>query len=175
MIKPIVDAWKKSDGYLPEVHKSAIEVAFEYSPMYKKFQNPENWLLQMVKMTGANIIPSAKKLDNYVLGNNIIKSQKVLHNLLKSIGHHPYLSKQPNGWSDISDDWMSPELLIRRLVYSKEIYNKIRKDNRSNDFYSEIILKNFDKPSQILKTLNKRKDPIDRHILLFNLPEVLKS
>jgi hypothetical protein len=70
---------------------------------------------------------------------------------------------------------MSPELLIRRLVYSKEIYNKIRKDNRSNDFYSEMILKNFDKPSQILKTLNKRKDPIDRHILLFNLPEVLKS
>ena len=175
MIKPIVDAWKKSDGYLPEVHKAAIEVAFNNSSTYKKFQNPENWLLQMVKMTGANIIPSPKILDNHVLGNKINKSQKVLHVLLNSIGHHPYLSKQPIGWSDISDDWMSPELLIRRLVYSKEIFNKIKKNNQSNDFYAEMILKNFDNPNQILKTLNKRKEPIDRHILLFNLPEVLKS
>ena len=70
---------------------------------------------------------------------------------------------------------MSPELLIRRLVYSKEIYNKIKKNNRSNDFYAEMILKNFDNPNRILKTLNKKKNPIDRHVLLFNLPEVLKS
>ena len=40
MIAPIVEAWKKSDGFLPEIHKAAIEVAFNYSPMYKKFQNP---------------------------------------------------------------------------------------------------------------------------------------
>ena len=52
---------------------------------------------------------------------------------------------------------MSPELLIRRLVYSKEIYNKIKKNNRSNDFYAEMILKNFDNPNQILNTLNKKK------------------
>ena len=70
---------------------------------------------------------------------------------------------------------MSPELLIRRLVYSKEIYNKIKKNNQSNDFYAEMILKNFDSPNQILKTLNKRKDSMDRHVLLFNLPEILKS
>ena len=175
MIAPIIEAWKKSDGFLPEIHKAAIEVAFNYSPMYKKFQNPENWLLQMVKMTGADIIPSTKIIDDHVLGDKIKKSQIVSHNLLKNIGHHPYFSKQPNGWSDISDDWMSPELLIRRLVYSKEIYNKIKKNYRSNDFYTEMILKNFDNPNQILKTLNKKKDPIDRHVLLFNLPEVLKS
>ena len=175
MIAPIVEAWKKSDGFLPEIHKAAIEVAFNYSPMYKKFQNPENWLLQMVKMTGADIIPSTKIMDDHVLGDKIKKSQRVSHNLLRDIGHHPYFSKQPNGWSDISDDWMSPELLIRRLVYSKEIYNKIKKNNQSNDFYAEMILKNFDNPNQILKTLNKKKDPMDRHVLLFNLPEVLKS
>ena len=175
MINPIVEAWKKTDGYLPEIHKAAIEVAYKYSPIYKKFQNPENWLLQMVKMTGANIIPSHQIMDDYVLGDKLKKSQTVLHNLLKDLGHHPYLVKQPNGWSDISDDWMSPELLIRRLVYSKEIFNKIKSNNQTNDFYTEMILKNFDNPSQILKTLNKRNDSIDRHVLLFNLPEVLKS
>jgi uncharacterized protein (DUF1800 family) len=175
MTAPIVEAWKKSDGFLPEIHKAAIEVAFNYSLKYKKFQNPENWLLQMIKMTGANIVPQVKTMDQYKLGNKTKQSQKVLHNLLNNLGHHPYLANQPNGWSDISDDWMSPELLIRRLVYSKEIYSKIKSVNQSNDFYAEMILKNFDNPNQILNTLNKKKKPIDRHVLLFNLPEVLKS
>jgi hypothetical protein len=37
---------------LPEVHKAAIKVAFEYDEKYSKFQNPENWWLQMVNMSG---------------------------------------------------------------------------------------------------------------------------
>ena len=31
MMEPIIKAWEKSDGYLPDVHKAAIEVAFNYS------------------------------------------------------------------------------------------------------------------------------------------------
>ena len=36
---------------------------------------------------------------------------------MEDIGH-PYLSKQPNGYSDLAEDWMSPELIIRRLIYA---------------------------------------------------------
>ena len=39
---------------------------------------------------------------------------------MDELGHHPYLAKQPNGWSDISDDWMSPELLIRNSFMLKK-------------------------------------------------------
>ena len=39
MMEPIIKAWEKSDGFLPEVHKAAIEVAFNYSGKYNKFQN----------------------------------------------------------------------------------------------------------------------------------------
>ena len=38
MKQPIIDAFKKSDGFLPEIHKAAIKVAFEYNDKYKKFQ-----------------------------------------------------------------------------------------------------------------------------------------
>ena len=54
MIAPIIKAWEKSDGHLPEVHKAAIKVAFEYNDKYKKFQNPENWWLQTINMSGAS-------------------------------------------------------------------------------------------------------------------------
>ena len=42
MKQPIIDAFKKSDGFIPEIHKAAIKVAFKYNDKYKKFQTPEN-------------------------------------------------------------------------------------------------------------------------------------
>ena len=68
MIEPIIKAWKKSDGFLPEVHKAAIEVAFNYSDKYNKFQNPENWFLIMSKMSDVELIPTPELMDLYNLG-----------------------------------------------------------------------------------------------------------
>ena len=53
MIAPVIKAWEQSDGYLPEVHKAAIKVAFEYNDKYRKFQNPENWWLTTINMSGS--------------------------------------------------------------------------------------------------------------------------
>ena len=175
MMVPIIKAWKKSDGYLPEIHKAAIEVTFNYSEKFNKFQNPENWLLQMIKMTDIDLIPSPDLMGAYDLGMRPLNSQRVLEKLLKELGHHPYLAKQPNGWSDISQDWMSPELMIRRLVYAKQAYFKMKPKNQNNEFYDEMIKKNFDNPDEILKVLNKHNKPYHKHVLLFNLPEMLKS
>jgi len=175
MMVPIIKAWKKSDGYLPEIHKAAIEVTFNYSEKFNKFQNPENWLLQMIKMTDIDLIPSPDLMGAYDLGMRPLNSQRVLEKLLKELGHHPYLAQQPNGWSDISQDWMSPELLIRRLVYAKQAYFKMKPKNQNNEFYEEMITKNFDRHDEILKILKKNSEPYHKHVLLFNLPEMLRS
>ena len=175
MIVPIVKAWEKSDGFLPEIHKAAVEVAFNYSDKYQKFQNPENWLLQMSKMCDINLIPGTKLMESYELGYKPSGYQRSLERLLKELGHHPYLAKQPNGWSDYSEDWMSPELMIRRLIFAKQGYFKMKPSNQNNDFYEKMIRKNFDNPNEILKFLKKKNQPEDRHILLFNLPEALKA
>ena len=47
--------------------------------------------------------------------------------------------------------------------------------NQNNEFYDEMIKKNFDNPDEILKVLNKHNKPYHKHVLLFNLPEMLKS
>ena len=97
--------------------------------------------------------------------------------LLNNIGHHPYRAKQPNGWSDHSDDWMSPELLIRRLVFADRSYSFTKPENDNNDFYYNIVNKNFDNPDKILdymyKNMVHRKS--ERNVLLFNHPEFLKA
>jgi len=175
MMEPIIKAWEKSDGFLPEVHKAAIEVAFNYSDRHNKFQNPENWLLQMSKMSDVDLIPTPKLMDLYALGQKPTNGQRSSEHLLRELGHHPYLAKQPNGWSDISDDWMSPELLIRRLVYSKEAYYKKSGKSQTPEFYEEMVQKNYDNPNEILQILSQHKELVHKHVILFNLPETLKS
>ena len=175
MMEPIIKAWEKSDGFLPEVHKAAIEVAFNYSDRHNKFQNPENWLLQMSKMSDVDLIPTPKLMDLYNLGQKPTNGQRSSEHLLRELGHHPYLAKQPNGWSDISDDWMSPELLIRRLVYAKEAYYRKSGKSQTPEFYEEMVQKNYDNPNEILQILSQHKELVHKHVILFNLPETLKS
>ena len=127
MKAPIIKAFKDSDGYLPEIHKAAIKVIFEQNKKYKKFQTPENWFIQLAKI------------------------------------------------SDLSIDWISPELLIRRLIYAKESYLKSKPENNNNEFYNKIVQKNFDNPDKILEYINKKDKPSDKQTLLFNHPEFLKA
>ena len=93
---------------------------------------------------------------------------------MNNIGHHPYRAKQPNGWSDHSDDWISPELLIRRLVYAKASYNFIKMEPKY-DYYESVVQKNFDNPDKIMKYLNQKNRSVEKHTLFFNHPEFLKA
>ena len=177
MKKPIMDAFKKSDGHLPEIHRAAIKVAFEYNEKYKKFQTPENWFIQVAKIADLKWPPSPEVMDSYELGTKPTKKQRSPEKIMREIGHHPYRAKQPNGWSDLSEDWMSPELLIRRLVYAQLSYSFIKVKARENyeEYYQNIVEKNFDNPNKIMKYLNQKSRSIEKHTLLFNHPEFLRS
>ena len=175
MKQPIIDAFKNSDGYLPEIHKAAIKVTFDYNNKFKKFQTPENWFIQVAKISDLEWPPSPKLMDSFELGFVPTKKQRSPERLLKNIGQHPYRAKQPNGWSDHSEDWISPELLIRRLVYAKLSNVFLKMQNNNNEFYQSIVAKNFDNPDKIMKYLNQKSRIIEKQTLLFNHPEFLKA
>ena len=174
MKQPIIDAFKKSDGHIPEIHKAAIKVAYEHNDKYKKFQTPENWFIQVAKIGDLRWPPSPELMDKYELGQKPLDGMRRPQWILEKLGHHPYRAKQPNGWSDHSDDWISPELLIRRLVYAKSSYNFIKMEKNMDDF-ENIVKKNFDNPDKIMKHLNHKSRSKEKHTLLFNHPEFLKA
>ncbi len=178
MIAPVIKAWEQSDGYLPEVHKAVIKVAFEYNDKYKKFQNPENWWLQTINMSGASYaypVPE-KKMDRFKLGYLVSQELREPDWLLEDIGCHPYRSKQPNGYSDISSDWLSTELVIRRLMYAKRAFHTYKLNDQIDDtIHEKIIRTNFDNPDKILKIVSKAKSNEEKHMILFNLPEALRA
>ena len=178
MVKPVVKAWEQSDGFLPEVHKAAINVAFEYNDKYRKFQNPENWWLTTINMSGSTYSypTKVKIMDSYPLGFKPSGTIQFPDWMLEDIGCHPYRQKQPNGYSDFAKDWMSTELMIRRVMYAKTAFHKYNvKDQIDDNLHEKIVRTNFDNPDKILKILSKAKTNEEKHIILFNLPEVLKA
>jgi len=178
MIAPVVKAWEQSDGFLPEVHKAAIKVAFEYNDKYRKFQNPENWWLTTINMSGSTYsYPTKEKMiDSHKLGLKPFGDIRWQGWFLEDLGCHPYRQKQPNGFSDFEKDWMSTEMIIRRIMYAKKAFHKYNvNDQISDDIHEKIVRNNFDNPDKILKILSKAKTNEEKHILLFNLPEVLKA
>ena len=179
MKQPIIDAFKKSDGHLPEIHKAAIEVAFKFNDKFRKFQTPENWFIQVAKVGDLQWPPLPDTMDSYILGIPPSRKQRSPERLLRNMGHHPYRAKQPNGWSDHSDDWMSPELLIRRLVFAQRSFAFTKLENNNQEFYEKVISKNFDNPDKILnytmKQDSKMRRKYEMNILLFNHPEFLKA
>ncbi len=175
MIKPIVTAWEKSDGFLPEVHKAAIKVVFEHQSKHNKFQLPENWFLQMAKMADMDWPASEEVMDTYILGTKPFDNHRRSEWTMEELGHSPYNSKQPNGWPDNQADWLSPELLIRRLILAKKSWFYLKKNKRNLETYEKIVSNNFDKPETILDLLSKKDQLQDKHTLLFNSPEMLKA
>ena len=74
------------------------------------------------------------------------------------------------------NSFVSPELLIRRLVYAKASYNFAKMENNKNsEYYVKKVEDNFDNPSKIMKYLNQKNKSVEKHTLLFNHPEFLKA
>ena len=178
MKQPIIDAFKKSDGYLPEIHKAAIEVAFKFNNKHRNFKRLKIGLFKLQKLVIYNGLHHQKRWIAIYLASNL-QENKGPERLLRDMGHHPYRAKQPNGWSDHSEDWMSPELLIRRLVFAQRSFAFTRLENNNQEFYEKVITKNFDNPNKILnytmKQDSKMRRKYEMNILLFNHPEFLKA
>ena len=51
----------------------------------------------------------------------------------------------------------------------------LKAENKNNEFFEEVVNKNFDNPDTILNLLKQNDKTIDRHILLFNLSEVFRA
>jgi len=180
MIKPVIEAWIKSNGSLIEIHKAVIKQAYKYNEITHKFHSPEIWLMQLSRMFDLNIPLSSEKMK-YKFKSEPNRKQRQLSWILREIGHSPYRAKQPNGWSDFEVDWVSPELLLRRLWFaSVELPILIKSGNRSHDFILACLKNNFEDHQNMASLIEQfRFGTLDydlgrKYGVICNLPGVLK-
>ena len=89
---------------------------------------------------------------------------------MREIGYDPYRAIQPNGYSDLEDDWISPELLIRRFSAPKNL----AKRNIALVDFEQMINKNFDNPKEMKELVNNIKSPSTKMQLLIPSYRMLK-
>ena len=157
MVQPVIDAWTKSDGDLPTVYKALIRVVYEHTGTHRKFLNPEVWFLQSVKVTGASWPPTPDQMA-YDFKQRPTGKPNRPKSIMYGLGHHPYRPSQPNGWPDTEAEWLSPELLIRRLAMAR----RISRDSIKVPVMHISIPKNFDNANEVSAYMKKIKEANNR-------------
>lgn len=116
-IELISQAYNRSGGSLIKVHQAVIDAVAKFSREGDKFLQPEIWLFQVHKAIGG-------KLPLKFVGDTDNQDGPQLNSILFELGHLNCRSPQPNGWSDMAIDWLTPEMMDRRLRYIGQIANR---------------------------------------------------
>jgi uncharacterized protein (DUF1800 family) len=133
------------------------------------FTNSENVWVELA--------PTSEQME-YNFKTRPTDLQRKIYFRLEELGHLPYRPQQPNGWSDLQEDWISPELLIRRLIFAKGIAFSMK---RTEDHLQSVIEKNFDNHDKIMKRIKVQDEKIfgfnafgNKFSIIANSPEMLK-
>ena len=132
-IELISDAYNRSGGTLAVVHQAVIDAVVKFSREDDKFLQPEIWLFQVHKAIEG-------ELPLKFVGDTDDHNGPQLNSILSELGHLNCRSPQPNGWSDMAIDWLTPEMMDRRLRYIGQIANRqLRESGFDPDRYAEIL------------------------------------
>lgn len=113
-IEAVKIVWRESEGDLQLIHTKVLELAVNNPDA--KFIWPMTWLFQVVRLSGATYFKGWEKIHDY--DNKLMHTHKVFEELGQSF----WSSRQPNGYSDDKDEWMSAEMFERRVRFADAIY-----------------------------------------------------
>ena len=112
------------------------------------------------------------------IGRKNIKSILTgIHNIT-FINTRPKGQIKPNGFSDLEVDWLSPELLLRRISLLNTIANRRRSHNQPKlkvEKVPELIEKNFDNHHEVLTLITQASNVSDKFVSLFASKWMLRA
>jgi uncharacterized protein (DUF1800 family) len=117
-IKFVEEAYIKSFGNLVKVNQAVVDAVIKYGDTSSKFLQPELWFFNVHKAVGGGL-PLA------FLGKNDDHTGNQTNNILYEMGHLNCRTPQPNGWSDLAVDWLTPEMMDRRVRYIIQLSTKL--------------------------------------------------
>jgi uncharacterized protein (DUF1800 family) len=152
LIQRLTTVFLQSDGHLPTVHKAVIQEVAQAGNSSHKLSNPETWLWTVYRVTGAAlpVVPPIKEL----------KGERV-HDLLGELGQSIHNCPQPNGWSLYDRDWLSKEMLDRRVRYAYQLAPRLV---AQGDHLDEIVIRQQGVDSAIFKFLKQARRQPDQSL-----------
>jgi len=166
----VAQAFVQSKGHLPTVHEAVLDMCWVHLATTRKFSSPESWLLQTWTLMGMSP-PRAPMLDD--MGG--LKTPSVLADLGQPLPRCP----QPNGWPIRSVDWISKEMLDRRVRFMAVLSRDwLQQEPQARQTLNRLCARLFAPDSAELAVI---RDPLSRgdlrsaHSLLHVSPTLLWS
>lgn len=112
----LVQIFQSSKGHLPSLHKAVVQEVARYLAQHHTFSEPQAWLWTTYRTTGT---PLPADLPQRGTRN------ERLPNTLTELGQPLHDCPQPNGWPLLSRDWISREMMDRRVRYAYQLAPRI--------------------------------------------------
>ncbi len=107
-VQRIARVFRDTDGHLPSLHASLVELETAWHPQGRKFKTP-----------GELVVSALRGLDLLHLPN------KVLLGSLRLLNQFPFTAPSPAGWPDSSEHWGSPNALLQRIDWSSQVAERV--------------------------------------------------
>ncbi|WP_029040420.1 DUF1800 family protein [Cucumibacter marinus] len=115
-VAAVREAWTASDGHLPTVHRAVAERTLEPAAA-GKFVWPIIWLFQAMRISGADFFYGYEQLNPM---EEVV--QRRPERVFEELGFDFWSVRQPDGYSDRSEAWISTEHFDRRIRFADLIY-----------------------------------------------------
>ena len=115
-VERVKKIWTDTNGSLPAVHSEVLLIAATSSS--KRFHWPLTWILQVLRMSNAHLVPGAREMDADFSVGGLTQAD----DLMWEMGLTFWENRQPNGYSDYKVDWVSTEHLDRRIRFASLVY-----------------------------------------------------
>ena len=129
----LVDLWTKTNGDLKKIHSKVMEMSITSNE--KVFLWPTTWCFQVARVTGANIAAGFNEIGEDNMRSHIIDPSRIM----SEMGHDFWAERQPNGFSDLKDDWISTEHIDRRIRYAGLLFDFGRPEKDTNYIINQHI------------------------------------
>lgn len=169
-IRHVEQVFLQTKGHLPAVHDAVLEMCWAHLETTRKFLSPETWLLQTWNLMGVGP-PRTAPLDE--------RGGLKTHHVLSDLGQPLPRCPQPNGWPIRSVDWISKEMLDRRVRFMSVVTRDwLQQAAQPRQTLNQLCEKHFapDNPElALIQNVMAKGDVRSAHTLFHASPTLLWS
>ena len=157
----ISKVFSDTGGSLIATHSAVVEEVLAKAESHSKMLTPENWLIQCYRMTGAPVPLNIQ-----------YEGKESVVDVFKELGQTFDECPQPNGYSDLKADWLSKEMLDRRVRQAYRIGQSSR--GLSAQALGDYAARLAGEDSPLVALVRRAESVPDAVALLLASPQFLK-
>jgi uncharacterized protein (DUF1800 family) len=107
-VERVAQAFQRSGGDLKHTMEAVVDSPEAWEQPFPKFKQPEEYAISLLRAANIQQLPQGAAIG-----------------ALQAMGQRPYSAPGPDGWADIADDWLTADLVWKRLEFAQTFSNRI--------------------------------------------------